>query len=215
MPSKLEIGNIQSLPINPRLPITQKRIVNLSQFETMDEETGTIAPDVGTNQDTLRYRDEYGCRYKMDHTVLKFTMSEGRQLARAIANYIRVQVLKQLHKQHRDDTMRLQEELDRIRLKDSKNPLWALHHSEYYPAIPWKRIAKEQMQGRTESECKVFWNGHVCCHNPTINRSRTWPKQSNESLKEIVEAHHETMWERIAEQHNVRWPFHIVFCFVV
>lgn len=168
----------------------------------MDDETGTIAP-LPSNDDSNRYRQHFGCPYKMDHLLLKFTLSEARQLARAIANHARVRVLKQLHRDHRADTMRLQEELDKVRLMDSKDPLWALQRTEFYSTIPWKRIAKEQMQGRTASECKVFWNGHACPHNPNINRSRTWCKRDNESLKRIAEAHSESDWQRISQQHAV------------
>ena len=59
------------------------------------------------------------------------------------------------------------------------------------------------MQGRTASECAVFWHGHSCPDNPSINRTKTWKLGENKRLKECVEKSEERDWVTIAKQHNV------------
>ena len=147
-------------------------------------------------------------------------MTEQRQLSKAIANGVRLSYLKALHQKWRNDTRRLQDELDDVRKKDAANLLWPLAHWQEYP-IAWKRIAKEhvcpinavricadlrlaQMQGRSGDECRHFWSGHSCIDNPSINRSKTWSKAETKSLKEAVESHEERDWSAIAKQHKCR-----------
>lgn len=59
------------------------------------------------------------------------------------------------------------------------------------------------MQGRTASECKVFWHGHTCPNNPSINRSKTWKTAENKKLRECVERNKSKNWMKIAKEHNV------------
>ena len=108
-------------------------------FDTMDNDTGTIAP-TEDNRDIEIYNDKLP-NFRIDHTHLKFSLCEQRQLAKAIANSIRISYLKDLHQKSKSNTMQLQNELDRIRKKDSANQLWPLQHWEQYP-LNWESIAK-------------------------------------------------------------------------
>eukprot|EP01084_Bolivina_argentea_P001010 1867_1 len=168
-------------------------------YDTMDEETGTVAP-MENNIDMKIYSKKLP-NFAIDHTLLKFSLTEQRQLSKSIANCIRLLYLKNLHNKYRTDTRKLQDELNKIRIKDNKNELWPLKHWKEY-SIPWQRIADHHMQNRTASECKVFWNGHTCLDNPNINRNKIWNKKENNKLLSIANKYSEYNWICISNEHN-------------
>ena len=111
-------------------------------FDTMDEDTGTIAPSEH-NRDIDIYNKKLP-NFRIDHTHLKFSLCEQRQLAKAIANSVRISYLSHLHEKLKTNTRLLQDELDKVRIKDKKYQLWPLQHWESYP-INWEKIAKQHV----------------------------------------------------------------------
>ena len=110
-------------------------------FDTMDEDTGTIAP-CEHNRDVGIYESHFINGFKIDHTHTKFSLCEQRSLAKGTANEIRLSLLSQLHQRYKHDTRKLEHELDQIRKKDKKYALWPLQHWEEFP-INWEKIAKD------------------------------------------------------------------------
>eukprot|EP01083_Nonionella_stella_P084216 233084_1 len=165
----------------------------------MDKSTGTITPSIH-NTDIQQYHNKLP-DFKIDHSHAKLTLCEQRALSKGIANNIRILYLEDLHQQHSGNPAHIQDELDKIRVQDHKDELWPLKYWKEY-RIPWQRIATHHMQGRTASECEIFWKSHHCTDNPSINRSTKWSKQENAKLVQMVQQNDEKDWIAIAQQHG-------------